>query len=217
MNASFETLPNYSIMNHQANQRIIIQTFTTSQNTPPPANLSQIMKRDLKVMSRVYEWLWTGFGSVIGFIDHLKIVTISTVTLSLIHKLYSWLEHALSLLSLLSSQSLLASDFQRRTVPDISPCLSSKFLTATAHSDWTAAVLWLTAHQPTRFTPLFSLSSVGRVIWPRSGPPENATSNISSIVARHHRVLDAFLCCVCMGHYLATSLHSAISLVYNGL
>jgi hypothetical protein len=37
------------------------------------------------------------------------------------------------------------------------------------------------------------------------GPTENATCNISSIVARRHGIRDAFLSYVCMGHYSATA------------
>jgi hypothetical protein len=54
------------------------------------------------------------------------------------------------------------------------------------------------------------LNSVGRVIQPRSGLTENASFKTSSIVARRHRVQDAFLCCVCTGHYLATGLHCTL-------
>jgi hypothetical protein len=39
----------------------------------------------------------------------------------------------------------------------------------------------------------------------RRGPTENAACNTSSIVAWRHSVRDAFLCCMCTGHYLATA------------
>jgi hypothetical protein len=37
------------------------------------------------------------------------------------------------------------------------------------------------------------------------GPTENAACNTSSIVAWHHSTCDAFLCCMCTSHYLATA------------
>jgi hypothetical protein len=67
--------------------------------------------------------------------------------LSLIHALVFSLQHALSLFSLLClHQSLLLNGFQRRKfpflwVPELSPCLSYQFLTATAYKNWASAVL----------------------------------------------------------------------------
>jgi hypothetical protein len=43
-----------------------------------------------------------GFGLVIGFIEHFKIITTTTTALSLIHALCSSLQHVLRLLSLFS-------------------------------------------------------------------------------------------------------------------
>jgi hypothetical protein len=37
------------------------------------------------------------------------------------------------------------------------------------------------------------------------GPTENATCNTFSIVAWRHSASNAFLCCTCTGHYLATA------------
>jgi hypothetical protein len=45
--------------------------------------------------------------------------------------------------------------------------------------------------------------------WAWRGPTENTACNISFIFVWHHRIHDAFLCCVYMGHYLAI----AVSLV----
>jgi hypothetical protein len=38
-----------------------------------------------------------------------------------------------------------------------------------------------------------------------SAIPQRMLLATSSIVAWHHRIHDAFLCCVCMGHYLSTA------------
>jgi hypothetical protein len=55
------------------------------------------------------------------------------------------------------------------------------------------------------------LNSVGRVIQSWSRPTENATCNTSSIVVWHQCVCEAFLCCMCIDHYLATGLHATVS------
>jgi hypothetical protein len=71
-----------------------------------------------------------------------------TVELSLIQALCSCLQHVLSLLSLMCLHHLLPGNsfqwwmFPLLWVPELSPCLSYQFLTAAAHSDWTA-FLWL--------------------------------------------------------------------------
>jgi hypothetical protein len=141
--------------------------------------------------------------------------------LSPIHILYNSLQQALSLFSLLClHQSLPGNGFQRWMfpllwVPKLLPCLSCQLLTATAHKDWTAAAL------TNQLTPLYStalhstntlteLNLVGWVKLPQSGPTENTTCNISSTVAWCHCRGDMFLCCKCMGHYLAMGLHATI-------
>jgi hypothetical protein len=45
---------------------------------------------------RVYQWLKTGFRLIIGFIEHLQIITNLSISLSLIHTLCSSLQHVLS-------------------------------------------------------------------------------------------------------------------------
>jgi hypothetical protein len=58
-----------------------------------------------------------GFGLVMGFIEHLQIVTASiTIALLLIYTFYNSLQQALSLLNLLHLQRLWSlSGFQRRS------------------------------------------------------------------------------------------------------
>jgi hypothetical protein len=59
------------------------------------------------------EWPYTGFGFVIGFIEHLQIVTKVNIPLSLIHTFCSSLHYVLSLLSLLRlHKSLSGNGFQ---------------------------------------------------------------------------------------------------------
>jgi hypothetical protein len=64
----------------------------------------------------VYEWLYTGFGLVIGFIEHLHKVT---TMLSLIHTLYNSLQHILRLLSVLSLRQLSGNGFQSCRSPSL--------------------------------------------------------------------------------------------------
>jgi hypothetical protein len=75
---------------------------------------------------------------VLGFAEHLQIVTTSNY--SAIANSYTplSLQHVLSLLSLLCLQQYSGNGFQRRTfpflwVPELSPCLIYQLLTATAH------------------------------------------------------------------------------------
>jgi hypothetical protein len=75
-----------------------------------------------------------------------------TIALSLIHTLYSSLQHVLlSLLCL--HQSLPGNSFQRWTfpllwVPELSLCLSYQHLTVRAHNNWTS-FLWLLTNSAT--------------------------------------------------------------------
>jgi hypothetical protein len=79
-----------------------------------------------------------GFGLLIGFIEHLQIVTTN--------KYGGSLQHTLGIYSLLClQQSLPGNGFQRWTfpllwVPELSPCLSYQVLTATVHKDGTSTV-----------------------------------------------------------------------------
>jgi hypothetical protein len=71
------------------------------------------------------------------------------ITISLIQTLCSSLQHALCLLSLLCLHQSSGNAFQWQTFPflwvlELSLCLSYQLLTATAHKDWTAAVLKVT-------------------------------------------------------------------------
>jgi hypothetical protein len=111
----------------------------------------------------VYEWVWLGFGLVIGFIDHLQVVTTSNYnSLTGLHALKITVT-AHTVFSSLHSlhHSFPGNGFQRRMlpllwVPELYLCFSYQLLTGTAHNYWTAAVLWLTdwltAHQPTHST-----------------------------------------------------------------
>jgi hypothetical protein len=110
--------------------------------------------------------------------------------LSLIHTLGKTLKHLLIVPSLLCLQSLPGDGFQRRAlpllwVPELSPCLSYQLLTATAHNDWTATVLWLTAHQPTHFTPLYSTALCSIIVF---------LTSITSGHGQHRRQI--FCCCI---------------------
>jgi hypothetical protein len=108
--------------------------------------------------------------------------------LSLIHTLCS----SLSLQCL--HQLLPGNGFQRQTfpslrVPKLSLCLSYQLLTATAHKDWTAAVLYLSislTHQPTRSTPLHctALTELCR------------SSHMASERTHKEHRLHLFYCCV---------------------
>jgi hypothetical protein len=112
----------------------------------------------ITIYCHVYEWLQTGFGLVIGFVEHSQIYTTSKYnTIANSHTLHfttTWTKSTLhftttrlSLLSLLClHQSLPGSGFQQLMfsllwVPKLSPCLSYQLLTATAHKDSTAALL----------------------------------------------------------------------------
>jgi hypothetical protein len=82
-----------------------------------------------------------GFGLVIGFLEHLQIVTAGNYgAIANSHSAVHYSTH-LSLLTLLClHQSLSGNGFQWRTfpllwVPEISPCLSYHLLTATDHKD----------------------------------------------------------------------------------
>jgi hypothetical protein len=99
------------------------------------------------ILSRFYGlWLRMVFGLVTGFIEHLQLVTTSNC--SAIANSYSATHYSthLSFLSLLCLHQFSGNSFQQQMfhllwVPQLSPCLSYQLLTATAHLEWTAAVL----------------------------------------------------------------------------
>jgi hypothetical protein len=69
------------------------------------------------------------FGFVIGFIEHIQIISTSNSNSSRIYTSYNSLWHALSLLSLLSLHQSFGKGFQRRPfhflcVPKLYPCFS---------------------------------------------------------------------------------------------
>jgi hypothetical protein len=89
----------------------------------------------------MYVWLYTEFVLVTRFIHHLYTQIMTTLYNSLFHTVVFLVNYSLH-------YPLPGNGFQRRTfpllwVPELSPCLSYKFLRETAHNYWTW-VLWLT-------------------------------------------------------------------------
>jgi hypothetical protein len=71
-----------------------------------------ILYRKQEIYCHVNQWLKTGFGLVIGFIDHLQVVTtISSYIITNLHNL-QWLHtNLLSLFPLVFTVRFLATDF----------------------------------------------------------------------------------------------------------
>jgi hypothetical protein len=146
-----------------------------------------------------------GWGLVIDFIELLKLITIRTIVLSLIHTLCNSLQHILNLLSLLCLQGLLPGNSPNTVDPSVSVLPGSRPCRLASVSQLDSALLcndlqqWGLLHLPHLCKGQLSQTACLRAqlrltldwlsyvsiaqIWPLYGPTENTASHSSSIVA----------------------------------